>query len=662
MVDAVPGSGKSTTVLGIARAMPGRRVLVTTYNASIKHEMRGRAAGLPDVDIHTYHSLVQRYYGLRCENDRPMREAVEQDAPMSPRAPAPAVLVVDECQDMTPLFCTLVKKLLRDLRLAGHPDPVLCFLGDTMQAVNRYKGADPRFLSRADAVFGVDAAPMLLSRSYRLTRPMARFINRGLLGRERVVAGRDGPPVEMHVGTPFGTCVLWCYTRIMQLLKQGVRPEDIFVLCCSLKSPTAPWKRLENRLAASGVPCYFPSSDEADARPELMRGKIAITTIHQSKGRERDVVVTLGCFDEGFYRYCFAAAPRDACTELHFVAASRARRLLLVALSAQEAPLRFADFEALERDGTARVSGLGLHRMRPAAQHRQQHGGSREVKVTALTRHIPSDAEAALEGLVARCFREESPAAFRLELPSVARGSNGVMYDVAHINGLALAAMWEHGATGGCHIERHVRGCAAHKGGLVEAACGALPAELRGVSDFLRAAVIFEAASDGVHSRLHNLSGYDWLDGEDLSPAISAAGDAVRSAGGAPLRFEEPVQGPETRCSDGFRRWVSGSMDVAVGTSAGIELKCASALRFEHRLQALVYAVVSGREFRLVNLLTGQRLAVDPGAAPWDLVARLLDVKYAGDPGAEGDGFVASHCKPYAGRAVPGRAWPFIAA
>ena len=702
MVDAVPGAGKTTTVLCMAREMPGTAMTVVTYNKAIKLEMRARAAtvGLGNLDIHTYHSLARKYYDKKCADDGAISRILGEDAPLLPGAGRrPSVLVVDECQDMTPQYCRLVKKFVRDTagERRGEPggerrgEPVLCFLGDTMQSVYGFKRADPRFLSMAAGVFGVAAEPLRLASTYRLTKPVARFINAGLLGRDRISAAKGGAPVEMMAGHPYRDCVPWIFGRITRLLRQGAyRPEDFFVVCCSLKSANAPYKVLENKLAVAGVPCHFPSSEDSELTPELIEGKVVFTTIHQAKGREREVVAALGVFDSGFYS-CFRTARRDACTELHFVAASRAKSLLLVAVSSEEEPLAFADFGPLVADGTVVLAGGPYRRGFPKSERGPRDGAdSRPACVTALTRHISSEDQAVLEDLLAGCFEQERPPSYSLGLPSLAPARGGLVYDVPHINGIAICAMWERlsAGGGGVTIARQVRE-RYRRGGLppvVAGAVRALPEALSTPEDFLRAAVIFEAIADGVLSRICGLESYDWLDGADLSPAMQAVqvavSDALDEAGGIPqepptgrgggtpqerLSFEVPVSGPPVRCADGKTRHASGRLDASLGPACGFEIKCVSEITFEHRLQALVYASISRREeFRLLNMATGERLRVVRRYIPGDLVERLMDVKYRSQPEVPDEDFVAAHSRPYEKFRGPrthprgGAPWPFI--
>lgn len=62
-VNAVAGSGKSTTLIEYAAARPGARILYLGFNRSVRLEAQTRFArhGLTGVDIHTAHSLAYRY-------------------------------------------------------------------------------------------------------------------------------------------------------------------------------------------------------------------------------------------------------------------------------------------------------------------------------------------------------------------------------------------------------------------------------------------------------------------------------------------------------------------------------------------------------------------------------------------------------------------------
>ena len=62
VVDAIAGSGKSTTIIAVAEAFPKKRFLQITYNAMLRKEFRQKLDehGITNIDVHTFHSLYTR--------------------------------------------------------------------------------------------------------------------------------------------------------------------------------------------------------------------------------------------------------------------------------------------------------------------------------------------------------------------------------------------------------------------------------------------------------------------------------------------------------------------------------------------------------------------------------------------------------------------------
>ena len=58
VVNAVAGSGKSTTVLSIAVAMKSSKIIQFTYNSMLRCEIKEKteSLGIENLDVHTYHS------------------------------------------------------------------------------------------------------------------------------------------------------------------------------------------------------------------------------------------------------------------------------------------------------------------------------------------------------------------------------------------------------------------------------------------------------------------------------------------------------------------------------------------------------------------------------------------------------------------------------
>ena len=72
IVDACAGSGKSTTILSMAKQLNRRKFLQLTYNSLLRHEVKDKIKELKlkNITVHTYHSLAVRYYMSNSYTDR----------------------------------------------------------------------------------------------------------------------------------------------------------------------------------------------------------------------------------------------------------------------------------------------------------------------------------------------------------------------------------------------------------------------------------------------------------------------------------------------------------------------------------------------------------------------------------------------------------------
>ena len=111
------------------------------------------------------------------------------------------ILVLDEIQDMTPLFYKFINKFIKD---QGAPIQLL-ILGDRDQNINRdFKGSDYRFLTMAPKVFpNFQFVRSDLSHSFRLTDNISSFINENLLGYDKIKTNKKGPTVKYLLTNTF---------------------------------------------------------------------------------------------------------------------------------------------------------------------------------------------------------------------------------------------------------------------------------------------------------------------------------------------------------------------------------------------------------------------------------------------------------------------------
>jgi superfamily I DNA/RNA helicase len=119
VVDAVAGSGKTTTILELAKVCKEVKILLLTYNTRLKNECRGKVedAGLKNVEVHSYHSLCLKYYTDYCRSDSDIQKAITDRMPRKTDA-THQLIFVDETQDMNSFHFSLLKKFISDQDLS----------------------------------------------------------------------------------------------------------------------------------------------------------------------------------------------------------------------------------------------------------------------------------------------------------------------------------------------------------------------------------------------------------------------------------------------------------------------------------------------------------------------------------------------------------------
>lgn len=674
-VDAVAGSGKTTTVIGIAQAMSPRcRILLVTYNSMLKKDVRLKMASLGlgrQVTVHNYHSLAVRAYDSEAHTDERIERIIREDLPVRAEEPAATdevasgqcykVVVVDEVQDMTPLYYRLLRKYMRDARLAGRAQMVL--LGDVHQSIYDFKGADARFLRLAARCFeplltttqgpprpsGAGLACMTLRSTYRCPESVARFVNRVMLRRDRMVAVRPSScPVDY---VRYNSCIpaggegtARVVRAIVQMIRDdGAPPHDVFVLAPSLRNNEAA-TQLENELSAALRAPIYVSCDEGLVDEQCMRHKLIMTTYHRSKGLEKPLVVMLG-FDMSYFLAFARGSPSDACPSTLYVAATRASRRLIVVEDMAYGPLPFLAVDELDMSYTERSPAPPARRPhwkttcvcandRPVRLNRWKHGqaldeGARlrryfctpSQTVRYLQDRVYAHAELVLEGV-----NTHSRVGGGVDVPLQHRAEStvcGSSEDVSALNGVAIPFMYEAcrcapGAAprlmqvalekvgkmrpGKTREELALQ--LAQLGRLQAGLCAAdLAAEPDLIAAFLKLANITRAIDSRFLSQLRQVKAYTWLAKEQvlqchahmsaLLPADPALvsweyhlkGSVYGAAAGADQGGKRTGEGRDT-CAQQYN--VEGYVD-AVCTQHIYEFKCVQHLTVEHVLQLSFY-------------------------------------------------------------------------
>jgi len=237
MINAVAGSGKTTTNLLIAKQHRTKNILLLTYNNHLRKETMERAHSLKNIDVHTFHSFAGKIFGETCFNDTQLAKCLDveylghdtntdfdyneydeidvddndeyishndlddldecdindlSDNETIPelRAGLYDIVIIDESQDLTELLYRLCRHVIRNY---SKSDACHIILGDIRQSIYDYNGADSRYMQHfyASHPDGRDYIELPLKQTWRLTGEMTDFINNIIFRGQRVLDSPD---------------------------------------------------------------------------------------------------------------------------------------------------------------------------------------------------------------------------------------------------------------------------------------------------------------------------------------------------------------------------------------------------------------------------------------------------------------------------------------
>ena len=626
LVDSVAGSGKTTCILHTAKHFATQKILVLTYNKRLKTETRERVLQMnqDNIEIHNYHSFCVKYYDRECFTDVQIMKVLESASTRILREFSYDMIVIDEVQDMIPLYYRLVCKIYTDnVRRISGPDqsqssrsgPTLCILGDWQQSIYGYNGADARFITMAPQLFNFNSRPWercTLSQSFRLTRQMAAFINGCLLENlPRIQSAKIGAGRPNYV-----ICDCFNSSRTLKevekYLSMGYSAGDIFVLAPSIRSASSPARCLENKIKTlmPGIAVFVPVSDEERLDSDVIQGKMTFSTFHQAKGLERKVVLVF-CFDDSYFRFYNKSANPKVCPNEIYVAVTRAVEHLTVFHHYENRHLPFLT--------TARLPELcNVERARLLHFRSKSGTDNLDTEVTDLIRHVP-------QAVLDRCMTY-----FQVETVRHARSKIDIPYktdqkfgseSVCEITGTAIPLYFEYKLAGRGETKKvscleqiitelkeksHSKEAHNPSGGWMGAAgnsssCTAKtepPPEGKydinkidiknlTAGQLLYVTNVWCAQKSGYMFKLQQIDSYKWLSKENLKLCT----DRLRELGISTSAEFEKELAAENR-TELFNRRIIGYIDCIDGTNV-YEFKCVDQLTGEHCVQLAIYAYLN---------------------------------------------------------------------
>ena len=285
-------------------------------------------------------------------------------------------LMVDEYQDTSGVQERI---LLRLAEVHGNINVV----GDDDQSLYRFRGASVRNLLEFTERFP-DAAVHRLSVNYRSHAGIVGACDRWMASADWSNPEPQGTPFRHHKTVrPHAPHSYSDYPSVIAVLGKGPRDEakqlaellrvlksrgvitdyaQTALLLHSVREPAC--EHYLDAFADAGVPFHHASAEYRRLQPDFPTGRVAVTTIHQSKGLEWPVVMVGsldGCggddevgldLEPHFPRPTFEPLDRIAHFDRmrqHYVAFSRARNLLILTAAAPPAPHFNPIWEGLPR-------------------------------------------------------------------------------------------------------------------------------------------------------------------------------------------------------------------------------------------------------------------------------------------------------------------------
>jgi len=627
MGDCVAGSGKTTSVIYIAKQFPNKRIIQITYNALLRFEVKNkvRYMGLQNIDIHTYNSLAVKYYDRGGHNNEIIRKIVDYNSPPKLSIPKFDIIIIDETQDMTNLFFQLIFKFQKDMDNKFQ----MVILGDKYQGVYGNKGADTRFLTLANKVWLKPFVPFLLSTSYRLTNQISSFVNDVMLGYKRINTIRDGfcvKYIRLNVFEEINKIV----DIIKKLIKKrNIKYEDIFILAPSLnsKNTNAPIRKLENALVINDFPVYYHNSEDQRIDDDLIKNKIVFSTFHSVKGRERKVVIVHG-FDSKYFQYYASDMDSNKCPETLYVATTRAKEILILLEHYQNGPLPFLKKSYEEMKGCDYIEFID-HPMQPFVNLNVKKPEF-NTSPTDLVKFIKEDNIKVLAFLVKKSFIDIKFPQFTSDIPSKIIIDDKVE-DVSDINGITIPSIFEYNQKESCSIKK-----------IIDAEFNSLEKnehlflqnaylksnKLEKSSDFVYLSILYISLTEKIYNKINQITTYTWLKNRMIKPCLEVLEKYLPKN----TKYEKEIKFECKKFLEYGTIYINGRIDAYNDTTVW-ELKCVDSLNLEHLLQIVIYfwlwkevAVITKgtRKFKIMNMRTGEIKELDINSPYIEEIIKIL--------------------------------------
>ena len=683
MVDAVAGTGKTTLILSIANELPEKQILQMTYNSSLRIDVKAKVSDLKltNMNVHTFHSLAVKYYKSTAFTDTELRTILYKKMEPVRDIPKFDIIVLDEDQDMSPLYFQFIVKFIRDM---GEPIQLL-ILGDYMQGLYEFKGADVRFLTMADTIWNGfellntnEFIKCTMKMSFRITNQICSFVNDVMLGEPRMQACRDDQSVTYIRQSRMNIHNI-IIAEIYKLFDKGIKPCDIFILGSSVKGINGNIRKLENSLVEKNIPCYIPFLENDKFDDRVIQGKIVFSTFHAVKGRQRKYVIVVG-FDNSYYHNFDRSGSKTECPNTFYVASTRAINGLYLMESNEyrhDRPLKFLKKSHIEMKPLDYIDFRGIHQTNFIDKEQEETADdiarSRKsyVTPTELIRFIQESIIDKISPIIDRIIIKKETSLEEIDIPSIIETKNGHFEEVSDLNGIAIPSIY-YDYLYNCsqlngnksnsllkQIKTSLDKMKKNEHIFLKEIIQTIPDNIESIDEYLYLANIYSAIQEKIYFKIKQIEKreHNWLS-DDIIVQCKERMDQIigkECMNQLPLLEDNIInENDELHIHiDEFLKPVFNDSKLIrfnarvdlISQDTVWELKCTSKTSIEHKLQLVIYAWLWRmrsipennsnnidymlKEFKLFNIRTGELFVLDASMDDLNtIMIELLKNKY----------------------------------
>ncbi len=352
-VIAGAGSGKTTTILCRVKHILDNyttpdRILILTFNRDSAQNIRNRVSSLFGFPIHLHIYTIDafcyklmNYYNY--DSDVKLYSVSEYSHTGlglmkkygKEIASQYKYIFFDEFQDVNDVQFQILK-------IFTDNNCVLTVIGDDCQNIYQFRGTNNYYMINFDRI--IDSQTYKLTTNYRSTSSIVKLANKSISFNELKVEKN----MVAHDNSTEKPKFVMCETEsdsidyICKKVQEAINSGTLLHRIAILSRNSYPLKLMETEFTKrkiEHVACITDKNNE-DIKKMLVPNKIAVTTIHKSKGLEWDLVIILGLSHEHWPEHLNNNIKNiEEERRLFYVGVTRARSKLYLIANQKEIPI-----------------------------------------------------------------------------------------------------------------------------------------------------------------------------------------------------------------------------------------------------------------------------------------------------------------------------------